>query len=396
MDVVRSLGLEDVPEQQTRIGLFLSSGGELVEDVKVGFDVCVACGNSNPKIYCQACKRVKYCSDACKKKDTTPPDDDEEQALGHSSIVCTLLRTCNDDELVEGKEDKGMPEAKRTPAFDRVASEMESYPATLANIIFEGPCFQEKLQKNSGGEVEIHVIGTSPDSELWEGHPDSSQEKKVFKCYAEALSEMADRFKFESIQLKFIGPECPKIDMVDTILIPSMKNRKIKCKLNVMTKRVNYSKSLLNGKHFNCPDIVVFFNPGFTCPDYTWEEAVSAIPGGTPYLVTTNTELEGIADAQYLMENSFIAHLPEGLAHILEPDAPRTEIEDNETFFSINPFSGERVRQSGTMANDLYVKSRWILGGKLLGSESKESKTSKKRQKVTGSGNTKKNNPALI
>lgn len=135
---------------------------------------------------------------------------------------------------------------------------------------------------------------------------------------------------------------------------------------------------------------------GFTCPDYSWEEAVSAIPGGTPYLITTNTELEGIADAQYLLENLFISNLPEGLAHILEPDAPRTGDEDHDTVFSINPFSGERIRQSGTMANDLYVKSRWILCGKFLGSETRDSKESNKRQKVTGSGNTKKKNPALI
>lgn len=259
MDVLRSLGLEDVPEQQTRIGSFLASGGELVDDVKVGFDVCIVCGKQNPKMHCQACKRVKYCSEACRKMDSLPPEDEEEQALGHSSVVCTLLRTCDDDELVEGKEDKGMPEAKRRPAFDRVVSEMESYPATLANIICEGPCYQEVLRKNSGGEIEIHVIGTSPDSELWEGHPDPSQEKKVFECYAEALSEMADKFKFQSIQLKFIGPECPKKDMQDTIFI---KGGKSKCKLVVMTKRVNYSKSLLKEKEFNRPDITVFFNPG--------------------------------------------------------------------------------------------------------------------------------------
>lgn len=262
MDVLRSLGLEDVPEQQTRIGQFLSSGGELVEDVKVGFDVCLVCGKQSPKILCQACKRVRYCSDACRKKDSLPPEDEEEQALGHSSILCALLRTCNDDELIEGNEEKGMPEAERIAAFDRVVSEMESYPATLANIISEGPCYQKILKKNAGGEIEIHVIGTSPDSELWEGHPDLSQEKKVFEYYAEALSEMADKFKFQSIQLKFIGPECPKKDMDDTISVPSTKSGKSRCKLHVMTKRVNYSKSLLKTKEFNRPDIAVFFNPG--------------------------------------------------------------------------------------------------------------------------------------
>ena len=48
--------------------------------------------------------------------------------------------------------------------------------------------------------------------------------------------------------------------------------------------------------------------------------------------------------------------------------------DDNETFFSVNPFCGYRVRQSGTMANDLYVKSRWIFGGRFVERQSQNFK----------------------
>ena len=49
-------------------------------------------------------------------------------------------------------------------------------------------------------------------------------------------------------------------------------------------------------------------------------------------------------------------------------------------FFSLNPYAGLRVRQSGTMGNDLYVKNRWIIGG-LLDSSSISSGTGKKKRK---------------
>ena len=82
--------------------------------------------------------------------------------------------------------------------------------------------------------------------------------------------------------------------------------------------------------------------------------------------------------------------------------------------------AGLRVRQSGTMGNDLYVKSRWIIGGLLTSSsssstggsarslkkrkietksseyDSDEEEESKKKKARRSSGNTKKKNPALI
>lgn len=123
---------------------------------------------------------------------------------------------------------------------------------------------------------------------------------------------------------------------------------------------------------------------------------MSAIRSETPYLVTTNTELEGIADIQYLLDRAFIRDVPAGLASILEADIPEDDKDDNDTFFSVNPFCGNRVRQSGTMANDLFVKSRWIFGGKFCKPLNKDSSEPSKKRRVEGSGNTKKKNPALI
>ena len=77
--------------------------------------------------------------------------------------------------------------------------------------------------------------------------------------------------------------------------------------------------------------------------------------------------------------------------------------DDERRFFNANPFCGNRVRQSGTMANDLYVKSRWMFGGMsgplpaAKGNERDEASASpKKKRRVAGSGNTKSANPALV
>ena len=74
------------------------------------------------------------------------------------------------------------------------------------------------------------------------------------------------------------------------------------------------------------------------------------------------------------------------------------------SFFSLNPYCGLRVRQNGTMANDLFVKSRWIFGGfsgPSRGVDSTKKGTDElppgKRRRVEGASvNSKKANPALI
>jgi len=163
-----------------------------------------------------------------------------------------------------------------------------------------------------------------------------------------------------------------------------------------MTICDDYNKTILSKKSVPSPDIVVFFNPGFTVPDYSWEEALLTVPQGTPCLATTNTELEGVADIELLFELGIITELPAALAIMLRGE---DLAETADTFFSVNPHCGNRVRQSGTMANDLYVKNRWIFGG-VFGSSSAEAHpaaaSTGKRQRTEGSGNSKQSNPALV
>jgi hypothetical protein len=314
-------------------------------------------------------------------------------------VICALLGLCNEDEAIEEGDRESLNNEKRDAAVDRLASEFESYPATLANVLLDGPpYYQDILQKRSGSVFTIHVVGASDDSELWEGHPDKSQERNVFQGYAEALAEVAERHRLKTVQLQFIGPECPKTNIDKTLSIPPMRKPKATCELKVTTLNGDYSKSFLASSDADAPDVVVFFNPGFTCPDYEWSEALATIGKGVPFLITTNTELEGVADVQYLLENDFIQELPPGLAEMLNGvDAPDDCEEENNSFFGINPYCGDRVRQSGTMANDLYVKSRWMFGG-IFGTKAARDSSSKlrKKQKIEGSGNTKKRNPALV
>ena len=396
MDFLASLNLLDLPEQQTRTSQLTESQPEF--QLELGFNACCTCGKAAPKWECQNCHRVKYCSKICQEKDSSLPTDEDEEAVGHSGLVCAVLRLCNDDEAVEKGGGKSLNEKKRHAAVDRLVSEFESYPATLANVLMEGPCYQDVLHKASGGTLTIHVVGASVDSELWEGHPESSQERNVFKCYAEALAEVAESHNLDGIQLQFIGPDCPIKDITESVLLPVVQRKKSSSQLKVKTLKGEYNKRVLQSGKVASPDVVVFFNPGFTCPDYSWEKALVGIEKDVPFLVTSNTELEGIADIQYLLQKSLIQEIPVGLAEILKEDfLDDTGEYDTDSFFSVNPFCGNRVRQSGTMANDLYVKNRWMFGG-IFGSRPKTQVETKptKKIKIEGSGNSKKVNPALV
>lgn len=149
MDLLKTLNLEDLPEQQTRTNLLTETQPDF--DLKLGFDACCTCGKSNPKIRCESCHRVAYCSDKCRGQDSEPPiTDEDEQGLGHSAIICALLSLCNDDEAVEEGRGESLDFEKRNATIDRLASEFESYPATLANVIMDGPCYQDTLVKKMG------------------------------------------------------------------------------------------------------------------------------------------------------------------------------------------------------------------------------------------------------
>jgi hypothetical protein len=425
MDLLASLNLEDLPEQQTRIQALFGSNPDF--DLQLGFDSCCACGKVSTKVECSSCQRVKYCSKECRRKDSVPSEitdvnvdstEEGERALGHTSVICAILGLCNDDEAIDvgdKKELSSFSDDRRNAAVDRVASEFESYPATLANVIMEGPCYREALEKSKGSRLTIHVIGSSKGSELWGEHPDKKQERNVFSCYADALAEISEQFQMKSVVLQFFGPECPESNVDETIEIPPIKAKKSSTKLRVTTSNVDYDGTMIN-QNQSTPDILVFFNPGFTCTDYEWEKTLFSCMKDNqfPFLVTTNTEMEALADMQYLFDRELFEDIPQALKFMLENTGAEDQDQssliddgndgDSSSFFSLNPYCGMRVRQSGTMANDLFVKSRWIFGGfsgpqrKVAIPRRAETKPSEgKRKRVEGvNANNKRSNPALV
>ena len=460
MDFLSSLNLSDLPEQQTRTcHPSINDALECNPMIRIGFDVCCHCAKDDISILCKGCKRVRYCSMECLKADANPPTDGEEQSsLGHSSIVCSLLKTCEMDELVEENADdddsKRSKKKKSTTKIDvesvqnRIQSEYESYPATLSNILVDGPCYQTILKEKKKKGISIHIIGASKEAELWDlddynndsknmnssSSSSSSSTVIVWDAYAEALYEMATTYQLAYINLLFVGPSCPSNNQkvhrwltMEGVESSKPKSSKNVCQLTMETYRCdNYNDDSKFRQKDNPPDMVVLFNPGLTCPDYTsWKETLQLIPSGAPFLITTNTEMEGIADCQYLYQHNLIEKLPPGLESIIMME-DETEAESNNTnnddddetdnmmFFTENPYAGQRVRQSGTMANDLFVKNRWILGGILECSsnnktnddddDNNEEKNTKKRKSKSSSKQTStkkkrnknKQNPGLM
>ena len=398
MDLLASLRIDDVPEEQTRAAHLLDTLADN-PNIRIGFNACAACASQeHVSVECKGCRRVKYCSEECRKKDANPPIGDEEDAMGHSSVICAVLRTCNDD---ENAEDKATTHTAPESAQDRVRSEFESYPATLSNILMEGPCYQGLFKNCSkrNKTMTIHVIGASEKAELWNGMPNT----EVFNIYSESLTQLAEAFKLEKIHLHIVGPECPA-NLLKEERNVKLVDSTVHFQLQMMTHKANYDKVLL--KSLPEADAVVFFNPGFTCPDYKWEDTMACMKVGTAFCVTTNTQNEGVEDCLYLLENNLVPALPPMVAEIIGSYAPD---ETGSIFFSENPYAGSRIRQSGTMANDIYVKNRWMCGG-IFGkgmSSSKGDKFSRRdhfddetanppAKKSKPLPNSKKSNPALI
>eukprot|EP00984_Skeletonema_dohrnii_P005304 scaffold1860_cov83-Skeletonema_dohrnii-CCMP3373.AAC.1 len=90
--------------------------------------------------------------------------------------------------------------------------------------------------------------------------------------------------------------------------------------------------------------------------------------------------MEGFADIKCLVDGGYVdsMELPTYIVETVDVESPSNnsgyndnveeeeddDDEQNKKFFLCeNPYAGLRVRQSGTMANDLYVKSRWVMGG---------------------------------
>jgi hypothetical protein len=114
--------------------------------------------------------------------------------------------------------------------------------------------------------------------------------------------------------------------------------------------------------------------------------------------------MEGYADIKCLVDGGYIdsKEIPTGILETFSNDDPSSlndkkysshndddDDEEKKFFFCENPYAGLRVRQSGTMANDLYVKNRWVMGGLFVPDNKKMvtttlvnmSKSKKKRRK---------------
>lgn len=407
MDLLTSLNLEVLPEQQTRTLHLIEANPEF--QLNLGFDACCSCGTTltdGTGITCLACKRVQYCSEACRAEDAGAATlssvgqtyDDEETALGHTAVICSILNLCNDDEAVEGGDCSCLDAASREAAVNRVRSEYESYPATLANVLAQGPCYQDTLRSchhERNKTLTIHIVGASEDAELSQGPAVTNNDRtSLCKDYAEALAELADQNKLEHVVLYFVGPDCPCPPWEESVLIQNLE--KHVGTLTIRTVKGLYNQqTLIDAGHADAiADLVVLFNPGFTCPDYPhWKETLSSIAEGIPFLSTTNTEMEGIADCQFLLDQDKIQTLPLGLADIL---GVYSEGDESSAFFAVNPSAGTRVRQNLTMANDLFVKNRWMLGGMIGSFDPSANKAPCSVKKVKGATNSKAGNPALI
>jgi hypothetical protein len=77
-----------------------------------------------------------------------------------------------------------------------------------------------------------------------------------------------------------LGPACPKNKIDRTVVIPQVQQQHGKksssrtAKLHVQTRNQDYN---LDNNKQSSPAIIVFFNPGFTCPDYDWEMSLSCL-----------------------------------------------------------------------------------------------------------------------
>ena len=391
---------------------------------------------------------VLYDIRRCLEEDRNPSKDDTN-GVGHNSIICSLLQLCTidedeEDEMIrqrykskdkkdddDNNNNKNKKNKKnnnqKEEARDRIKSEYESYPATLANIIMDGPCYQSILKQNN--ELTIHIIGASNEAELWNAFESDSNrsmnyymDNDVFDSYTEACTEMMELNGIHNMNILFIGPSCPsKNKKVKRQLLNSKKSQ---IHFYTFASKYNHEflhtlSSLSSSSSLKEADIIVFFNPGFTCPDYHWEDALSCIPNksdGIPFLITTNTEMEAMLDCEYLLERHCISSLPTMMKENEEEEDDDDDDEDNEDqhegsylFLSQNPYAGSRIRQSGTMANDLFIKNMWMYGGSSLSRpksnkkrnyhEHKTKNENKKKSKnyvIVGKGNSKKKNPALI
>jgi len=402
MDLLKAQGLDELPEQQTRTLHLVQNHPDF--QLSLGFSACCTCGKSlnSSKVACPNCKRVFYCSQNCLDHDANiqlpseiDTNEEVDTAMGHSAVICMILATCRQDDDAEANDTSRVSDTNIQSSRDRLQSERESYPATIANALAQGDCFQETLATASErGSLTIHVIGASTEGELWNEESGDT----VAEAYADALSYLAESHMLENIGLIFVGPECPASHVDLQKKLPVAQGERFSGRLTIKTFRGAYVASELEQNNFPAADIVVFFNPGFTVPEYNWRTTLDSIKQGTPFLLTTNTELEGVADCQYLLDQDKIRSLPPGLADMfgLHSSSDETRVTLRKPFFNVNPFAGNRIRQNGTMANDVFIKNHWILGGVLDSFDPSKDEAVVPSKRSKNDQNSKLLNPALI
>ena len=520
MDLLASLGLGTaLPEQSTRLtshpGIIkaLEEEGGDDDDVRLGFNKCLTCGvnlmmdidsthtKEKKVVPCKGCNRVSYCSSSCRKLDAqeqpASKSNNDEIGIGHSPIICSLLNLCNDDESVEEelimqaknknidcsiKADNQDNKTKEAAKY-RIQTELESYPATLFNILAESPqwfieCMTKRLRHNEDvrspqrkkiiirrrgkrdrdsksspikqqqlkeeaeeeegmkkrqKELVLHIVGASSDSELWgwngtnsKNDNDKRQQQQcytdededgsnnnmpdVINAYAEAstnLTSYLNTLLESSISIRciFIGPDCPSSSSPPAATKQQQKQQQQQSPCDHHKVKVaipDSNSSTLTIETYSCyygssdqpylpaPDVIILFNPGLSCPDYNWSNAINAAcaynnnaNATIPFLITTNTEMEGYADIKYLLDGRYmnVESVPRDILEAVDYgnnkiSSGKNEDDNNDTsfFFSENPYAGLRVRQSGTMGNDLFVKNRWVIGG-LFSSSARSSDT---------------------
>ena len=249
---------------------------------------------------------------------------------------------------------------------------MESYPSTLSNILLSHPSFEELVSPAGSSSkhrrrFQVHVVGAEFGSELWTSKL-SYGACPYQEAYADALDEVCDMGDISSFELVFVGVGLPATPVQK--LSGKVKALTLDCKYEDLDSADGFVKAV--------PDLLVFFNAGFTCPDYDWAATLSSVVAKAsspiPFFGTSNSELENLNDIEWLNTQGFTS---------FDLDGDQDEDDKDDAlacFFSENPFRGSRVRQSGMLANDLYVKSSFLFGGALKPSSAS---AKKRKEQVT-------------
>eukprot|EP00520_Triparma_pacifica_P015617 CAMPEP_0118666358 /NCGR_PEP_ID=MMETSP0785-20121206/19168_1 /TAXON_ID=91992 /ORGANISM="Bolidomonas pacifica, Strain CCMP 1866" /LENGTH=355 /DNA_ID=CAMNT_0006560655 /DNA_START=96 /DNA_END=1160 /DNA_ORIENTATION=- len=327
--------------------------GELMAndpDLCPGLNACMVCGLPTT-MFCPKCRMVSYCSKECLKSDACVPM--SSPTPGHCVEICDALRSSSSNVNDEEEGDR---------------SELESYPSTLSNVLLSHPSFEGVVQEGGRrdgkkGErriLQVHIVGAQKGSEVWDEKGGYGGSGWV-SAYSDALDEVCETFDV-SLELVFVGEGLKEVKEADGRIVKLSKT----CHAYLHSGKYEALKNKVTPNNFvrRTPDLLVFFNAGFTCLDYDWSGCLSTCfsprSPTVPFLATTNSEMENFNDIEWLEENGFVK---EGSIAGLGADVDDTDVDEVPLFAGPNPFQGSKIRQSGILGNDLYTKSSFMFGG---------------------------------